>query len=152
MAADLAALRNAFKKAVDDFNRDDFKLHPENYTNQLQGSLAPNVIMKRIDEGGYYDESLPGPDGKTPQVTFYFLHGNGADDKATFTPDQSANPPIQPEFQIVDSIGFVSGTGTFVDTTGSPARRIAYVFAFSSASGQWKAIFLWGKDKKYIHD
>ena len=133
-------LEGAFRKAVSDFNKDDFKKQPQNYTDRLKHDLAPNVKMKRIDDPSYYDEAKG-------EVTTYFLAGNGSKFHATFTPDEP------PEVQIVDSTGFVSGTGTFVDDTGR--RRIVYSFAFAFTAvdgGSWKALFLWGKDKRDIKD
>jgi hypothetical protein len=143
--ADLTA---AFRKMVNDFNQDDFGKHPQNYKNGLQGDMASNVKMKRIDDPTYYDESMPSPkDPGTKQVSYYFLQGNGDGSKHrdTFTTDEP------PEVQIVDTTGFVSGAATFADDKGP--RRIAYSFAFtfiSADGGSWKATHLWGKDRKDV--
>lgn len=130
MATDLAALKDRFSTAVDYFNRDNFTVRDfDKY------GLDRTVKMKRLDDPGYYDESKG-------EVTNYFVHGNGNKDKARFTPGAS------PDFQLIGGFGFVSGTADFVDKTvptPSPARRIAYSFTYSSASGEWKAIHLWGK-------
>ncbi len=143
------ALQNAFWNAVSYFSKDNFS--QSNYQNGLKTLLDPRVKMKKIDDVGYYDEEVLKPNNNG-EVTDYFLNGHGFSDKASFIPDNSSTS--QPEFLIVGNTGFVSGTGMFVDInpppTGYTPRRIAYSFAFSSASGDWKAIFLWGKDKKQI--
>jgi len=137
-----ADLEAAFRKAVGDFN----SVTPANYVGGLQSDLDPHVKMKRIDDPSkYYDEDQT--TNGVPQVSNYFLNGNGSRDHATFTPDEP------PEFQIVGSTGFASGKGTFADKPGSPNRYIAYSFAFAfsnAGGGSWKAILLWGRDKKDI--
>jgi len=144
MATDRAALETAFWNAVKLFSEDNFT--SANFNSGLKNLLAPKVKMKRLDDpGGYYDEEKVTKRG-VGEVTDYFLYGNANLDKSTFTPDNTS--PNQPEFQMIGSAGFVSGTGTFTDPTGD--RRIAYSFTFSSESGDWKAIFLWGKDKNDI--
>jgi hypothetical protein len=51
---------------------------------------------------------------------------------------------------VVGSSGFISGLADFVNLNGTthspppPSRVIAYSFAYSNASGFWKAILLWG--------
>jgi hypothetical protein len=145
-----ADLLTAFRKMVTDFNQDYFGTNPQNYANGLQGDMAANVKMKRIDDPGYYDEATPTPKPSGyGEVKEYFVNGNGNGSKHrdTFTPDE------RPEVQIIDSAGFVSGSATFVDDKAT--RRIAYSFAFTYSSadgGSWKAIHLWGKDKKNIKD
>ncbi|MBV8053907.1 MAG: hypothetical protein JOZ29_10045 [Deltaproteobacteria bacterium] len=143
MATDKASLEAAFWYAVKLFSEDNFT--PANFISGLQNLLAPKVKMKRLDDPGYYDEEKVTKRG-VGEVTDYFLYGNANSDKSIFTPDNTA--PNQPEFQIVGSTGFISGTGTFTDPTGD--RRIVYSFTLSSESGDWKAIFLWGKDKNDI--
>lgn len=138
MGVTLAELKAEFSKVVSDFNQ----VTKANFFTTVATDLSPNVKMKRIDDPGYYDETISTPNN-CGQVTNYFVNGNGATDKANFTP--AAQPD---DFQIVHDdglvIGFVSGTGTFKDKPNSPARPIAYSFVFSGATGNWKAIFLWG--------
>lgn len=136
MTTDLAALRERFHTAVNHFNGGNFK-----ESDLDQYGLDDRVTMRRLDDPSSraYHEGIAA-------VKRYFL-GNGNADKAKFTPDS------EPDFRLVDGFGFVSGTATFVDKTvpsSTPERRIAYSFAYTSTSGEWKAIYLWGKyiDKK----
>ena len=141
-----ADLLTAFNKLVADFNQDKFGNNPLNYANGLQGDMAPNVKMKRIDDTGYYDQLIVNAQG-LGEVNEYFLHGNG---------NGTAHHDVfvvigNPEVQRVDSIGFVSGAAVFNDDSGSRPIAFSFAFIFSAAgAGSWQAFHLWGKDKSDI--
>jgi hypothetical protein len=126
MATDLEALKQRFAADKEFFNRKSFT------RNDFRERFDRRITMKRIDDPGMWHVGIEA-------VTDYFV-GNGSEDRANFETDTV-------DYQVVDGQGFVSGTGRFTgDTRKAPnvTRRIAYSFAYSSESREWKPICFWG--------
>jgi hypothetical protein len=141
MATIKDALKDQFWKDCKWFNDDEFRTGPVDQYERFEDA----VRMKKIDDPGEYHE-------KKSAVRNYF-ETTGTDDKATFDPDTGAG---ELTFEVVGQLGFVSGTANFryrtVANSGGPAtpkRRIAYSFTYSSVSGEWKLLHLWGQ---YINE
>ncbi len=128
MPADLDALKRRFWASVDYFNAGDFtKANFPSY------GLDNNIAMKKIDDPQEYYDGIA-------SVRNYFLTTGKAE-------HAWLNPGSQPDFQVVGQLGFVSGTAEWVDKTipsPTPRRRIAYSITYTSVSGEWKAIHMWG--------
>ena len=132
--ADLNELIVKFWQDVSWFNTHSFPVKPHP-SDSPYDRFDDRIKMKKIDDPGKYHEGIG-------QVYGYFT-GNGTSDKALFLPD---GPP---DFELFDDgHGVVSGTANFVYKTvptRDPTRKIAYSFAYTNTSGEWKGIHLWGQ-------
>jgi hypothetical protein len=140
MALTLTDLETTFKRDVQWFNGGKFPPPGDPQYDRFD----PAVRMKQIDDPVIYHTTRPA-------VEKYF-DGNGNKDRAEFIPDDIPAFPKypasgQPNYQVVGSLGFVSGTADFIDSRASktPKRRIAYSFTYTGVTGDWKAIHLWGQ-------
>jgi hypothetical protein len=132
MAADPNLLA-AFDTAYDWFNQHNFT--EQSWAQTMEGLLDDNVTMKRLDDSGYHE-------GKAA-IKNYYLYGHGLNDQASITFRNK-------DCEVIGNFGFISGLADFVDLDGanhtppSRSRLIAYSFAYSKASGSWKAVYFWG--------